>query len=196
MATTERVIRAPTPIRVLSRWLSALLGIGIAAIVAAGLLATIAYALIPAFGYKVWMIDGGSMQPSIPRGSLVVSRHADAWTLRAGDVVTFRPPEASASVTHRIIGIREVEGHLLFTTKGDANGNPDPLEVELAAGANRLEWSVPHAGRAVGFVRGSSGMMLFLAAPTLALAALWLLDGGKEEEKTRRAPKGQGSSGA
>jgi signal peptidase len=166
----------------LLRWLSALLAVAVTVLVAAGLLATIAYGLAPAFGYKVWMIDGGSMEPTIPKGSLVVSRHADPDELRDGDIITFKPPEATVSVTHRIIGITDTEGHLAFTTQGDANANPDPLDVDLAAGANRLQWSVPHIGRAVGFIRGSSGMLLFLAAPALLLAALWLRDEDESEE--------------
>ncbi len=130
------------------------------------------------------------MEPDVPRGSLTISRLADSEDLRIGDIINFRYPQANASLTHRIIAIREVEGQRMFTTKGDANLTPDPLEVELGAGANRVERVVLHAGFLVAFARGTSGLLLTVAAPVLALLAMYLWEPRNNGSKEAKPAQG------
>ena len=59
--------------------------------------------LVPALlGFQRYVITSGSMTGTYDRGSLVFDRVVPTARLRAGDVITFRPPGHPAFVTHRI----------------------------------------------------------------------------------------------
>ena len=82
--------------------------------------------LVPALlGYQRYVITSGSMTGTYDRGSLVFDKVVPTSSLRAGDVITFRPPGHSGLVTHRIHTLTSVDGKRVLTTKGDANRVPD-----------------------------------------------------------------------
>lgn len=152
------------------------------------LLAVIAYAALPRFDYKAKVISGGSMEPAVPLGSLIISRPAGAEVLRVGDVISFRYPGSRASVTHRIISIREENEERLFTVKGDANDAPDPREVRLQEGADRMVLVVPYAGYLVAFASSPSGLLLFVLVPAAALILLQIWGMGRSKGSEQPSP--------
>ena len=82
--------------------------------------------LVPALlGYQRYVITSGSMTGTYDRGSLVFDKVVPTSSLRAGDVITFRPPGHAGLVTHRIHTLTSVDGKRVLTTKGDANRVPD-----------------------------------------------------------------------
>jgi len=84
------------------------------------------------FGYQVYHILTGSMEPTIPTGSTVITKQVDPYSLNEGDVITFVSRDAAIygnTNTHRIIGIDDSSGERRFITKGDANGTVDSVEV-------------------------------------------------------------------
>jgi signal peptidase len=82
--------------------------------------------LVPALlGFQRYVITSGSMTGTYDRGSLVFDRVVPTSTLKAGDVITFRPPGQTGLVTHRIVSVRSVRGQRVLRTKGDANRQPD-----------------------------------------------------------------------
>jgi len=140
-------------------------------------------AALPLLGFRATVIYGGSMEPAIGRGALAISRSADPETLAVGDVITFRRPGAQATVTHRIMAIREENGQRSFTVKGDANGSPDPNQVSFAGQVDKVVMDIPYVGFFVGFARSPLGMALLLALPALGLAVLQI---SQMVEKARR----------
>jgi len=79
----------------------------------------------------------GSMTGYADRGDLVVGIATDASSLQVGDVILFAPPEPYGTpgghpVAHRIHDIRIVDGKPVATTKGDANPQPDPWNLDLS----------------------------------------------------------------
>src|SRR5882672_1248363 len=103
----------------LLRKAAAMLGLAACLALAAGV-------LVPALlGYQRYVITSGSMTGTYDRGSLVFDRVVATASLRAGDVITFRPPGHPAFVTHRIASVATVRGQRVFTTKGDANRAAD-----------------------------------------------------------------------
>jgi len=77
--------------------------------------------LVPALlGYQRYVITSGSMTGTYDRGSLVFDKVVPTSSLRAGDVITFRPPGHAGLVTHRIHTLTSVDGKRVLTTKGDA----------------------------------------------------------------------------
>ena len=75
------------------------------------------------FGYYLFSIETDSMSPTLPVGSVILSRKVtDPSTLKAGDIVTFLNLEGNR-VTHRIVQVsKDIAGNPIFRTKGD---NPE-----------------------------------------------------------------------
>lgn len=79
-------------------------------------------------GYSLFRVMTGSMEPNIPTNSLIVVHRIEPGKLEEGDVISFysRDPSLLGEVnTHRIVGIEEVGGRYIFSTKGDANNVED-----------------------------------------------------------------------
>jgi len=87
------------------------------------------------FGYQVYHILTGSMEPTIPTGSTVITKQVDPYTLSEGDIITFVSRDEAIygnTNTHRILGIDDSDGERKFITKGDANGTIDSVEVSAS----------------------------------------------------------------
>lgn len=135
---------------------------------------------VPLAGYRAVILTGGSMEPALDTGALVISRQTETEALKPGDIITFRYPNAEPTVTHRIIAVREEDGQRWFTVKGDANATADPEEVSFEeAGAYKTVFAVPYAGRALAFATGGLGIVLLVVLPILGLAALEFVGGQK-----------------
>jgi signal peptidase len=144
---------------------------------ALALLALVAYLCLPLLGYRATVVTGGSMEPAIPLGSLIIAKRSTPDTLAQGDIISFRRVGATTTVTHRIVAAREENGQRYFATKGDANGTADPGEMSFTTNVYRVVTDVPYAGFVVGFARSPLGLLLLFVAPALALVAFQLSDG-------------------
>ena len=172
-----------------------------AALVAAGglgraLLGLVCLVLIatlvpPLLGYQRFVVVGGSMEPTIHRGSVIFDEIVPVEDLRPGDVITYVPPGHTTPSTHRVIS-RELdpEGSWLFRTKGDANAAPDaqPFVLERPVQA-RVAFAIPYVGHLFMALGTREAQMALLVAPAL-LIALWMLasvwrDAGRLLEQER-----------
>lgn len=91
------------------------------------------------FGFSVFRVLTGSMEPEIPEGSLLVVRETDTDTIQVGDVISFFSPDPTlegAVNTHRVVDIQTENGGKVFYTKGDANVLEDayPVRAEMVVG--------------------------------------------------------------
>jgi signal peptidase len=89
----------------------------------------------------------GSMAPTMPAGSLVVSRPTPPEQVEIGDVVTFQLRSGEPDVvTHRVIGTGwAADGDLVFVTRGDANDLADePVRAVQIRGV--VAYHVPYLG--------------------------------------------------
>ena len=145
-------------------------------------------------GYDRYVIVSGSMEPTIPTGSVVYDKPVPVKDLEVGDVITFVPPpefDQDMPVTHRIYEIStaapgtEVEGEAvpagtrLFRTKGDANKYPDPWKMVLDQPKQaRVEHHIEYLGYIYGFLSNRWVQLLVIGLPALVIAvvlvrALW-----------------------
>lgn len=131
--------------------------------------------VLPALGHQVYVVQGASMQPAIPLGSVVVVHAVDPTEVRVGQVVTFRLPHGTM-VTHRVTGIT-VEGPLTFQTKGDASPTADPTPVPASALMGGVEYSVPGLGFVMYALDSTPGAILAMAILGALLLVAWSLDG-------------------
>lgn len=110
------------------------------------------------FGYAIYEVVSGSMEPAIPVGSAVFVRSAPPGQLAAGDVIAFH--SHGTVVTHRVTENDAAESRLV--TKGDANAQPDPEAVAYRDVIGRVEAQVPVLGWLLGACTGASGRVYLL----------------------------------
>ena len=81
------------------------------------------------FGFSLFRVVTGSMEPTIPVGSLLISQQVDIETIKADDIVCFYSKDSAIFgkiVTHRVIRVmQDAAGGILLETKGDANAVAD-----------------------------------------------------------------------
>jgi len=96
-------------------------------------------------GYKSFIVLSGSMEPTIPVGSVVVTKQERPNFLRSGDIITYVPP-SEVVVTHRIVEVVSDAGGLGFRVKGDANRDPDPELIRPVNILGKVQYHVPIVG--------------------------------------------------
>lgn len=110
-------------------------------------------------GHGAAVVESGSMEPTMPKGSLLLLESPGA--LGVGDVVVYEA--ADGYVVHRVVA---VEGSQLIC-KGDANDAAD-APVSAAAVVAVVVGCVPVLGGVIGAV-GAPAAMLVIAAAAAAL---------------------------
>jgi signal peptidase I len=145
------------------------------------------------FGYvetvKPFVVQSGSMEPSVPTASIVFSLPQSAY--QQGDIITFHPNgNVNQTVTHRIEfklypdGVNEAP---LFITAGDANKDVDKWEVRQEHIIGKTVLTVPFLGYLVDFAKKPEGFILLVIVPATIviyeeLKALFMeiIKGGKK----------------
>src|SRR3954447_25415033 len=154
-------------------------GRGLVALVLLLTLAAMAVTFLPGLlGYQRYVLVGGSMEPTIHRGSLVFDEVVRVRDLRVGDVVTYIPPMRRQPVTHRLIAAkRQGTGSPIFRTQGDANAAADarPFKLDKPTQA-RFAFAVPYLGW-VFIALGTPHMRFFLLALPALLIAFAMIRG-------------------
>ena len=138
--------------------------------------------LVPVLlGLERYVIVGGSMEPTIHKGSVVFDEDVPVDQLSVGDVITYVPPPETGVtqlVTHRIVRIRvDDSGARWFRTKGDANAAADPWRFELGAERqNRVRAAVPFVGYGLTWLSVPRNRMLLIGIPAAVVALRALRD--------------------
>ena len=102
-------------------------------------------AVVLVFRWKLYCVQTGSMEPTLPVGSMIVVEKVDFDHLQEGDIITFTTGENTV-VTHRLTEIdRNTQ---LLTTKGDKNNVAD-APVSYGHVIGRVKFFVPGIGKAV-----------------------------------------------
>jgi signal peptidase I len=115
--------------------------------VAFGLIATFAVAAL-AFHVRVSPVLTGSMRPTYAPGDVIITRPVNVHSLRPGDIAVFVPPGESAAFAHRLASVSTHDGHVVVTTKGDANPAPDPWHAKLdGSTVPKVVGTLPAIGR-------------------------------------------------
>ena len=120
------------------------------------------FVAIRVVGLGTYIVMGGSMEPSIHKGSLVIVQPVSPSEVRVGDVITF--DQYDQTTTHRVIAIgRDAQG-LMFKTKGDANTVADPEDKWFPSQVGIARAAVPVAGYVAASVQAYWRMVLTLIA--------------------------------
>lgn len=93
-------------------------------------------------GYEIYNVVSGSMEPSIPVGSMIFVKDVDAGEIQTGDVIAFY--SGGSVVSHRVVDNLSLSRE--FVTKGDANKGEDMSRVPYDALIGRVENHVAKLG--------------------------------------------------
>ena len=100
-----------------------------------------------AHGWRVHTLTTPSMGRTAPVGSVVLSEPVTAAQIRVGDVLAVHPPgRPDTTFVHRVSSITTGPTGLLFHTKGDINGSPDPWTVTTPNIIGRVILVLPDVG--------------------------------------------------
>ena len=128
---------------------------------------------------SIMMFRTGSMEPTIPTGSIALVREIPATDISEGDIVTVDRGDELLPITHRVTEILEVDDttdEVTFVMRGDANETDDP-EPYTAMTVQRAMFSIPAVAPFIQslqspFVLGG----LTLGATVLVVWAFWPRD--------------------
>lgn len=158
----------------LTKRLPGILNRAATAITILALIGVIAFFMVPRLiGWQLVVVLSGSMEPTLPVGSVAFVQPCDAGSVRTGDMLTFRLPEGvtasmtgkNVQVTHRVVEVFRKNGALAFRTKGDANKSPDQWTVAAGDVVGTVRWDIPYLGMVADHLRTKLGMLLLVLVP-------------------------------
>jgi len=142
------------------------------------LLLCLSFVAIRVLGLGTFIVTGGSMEPSIQKGSLVLVQPVSPSEITVGDVITF--DHYDQTTTHRVIAITQGVQGLIFSTKGDANIVADPEDKTFAGKVGIVRGALPIAGYVAGSMQAYWRLLLTLIAAITFFACASVLVFRKE----------------
>ncbi len=132
------------------------------------------------FGYQMYHVLSGSMEPELPVGSLIYVEKGQPEDVADGEVIAFyASTDGGGIITHRAKKNHVVSG--TFTTKGDANEKEDPTPVSYDSYIGTVRFSIPHLGKALTYLTSAYGKAV--AACVVLLGAVLNFLGSKISKK-------------
>jgi len=113
-------------------------------------------------GFRSFLVQSGSMEPSIMMGDVVITSKASQYN--QGDVVTFLD-QNGRTVTHRVLEIKETSSNPLLVTKGDANRTKDRDEITPDQILGKASLIIPKLGFVIAFSRTPLGLLILVIIP-------------------------------
>ncbi len=143
-------------------------------------------------GATPYTILTGSMQPSLPPGTLIVVKPVDTDEIGIGTVITYQLESGKATVvTHRVVAQRfNTKGEIQFQTQGDANNTPDENWVKPVQIRGAKWYAVPYLGHVNNMLTGKERQIAvyIVAALLLGYAAFMFTGTIRDRVRRRRTP--------
>lgn len=125
-------------------------------------LLSVAFVAMRILGLGTFVVTGGSMEPAIHKGSLIIVEPVLPTEVAVGDVITFNKYDQTTS--HRVVAITPTQAGPVFTTKGDANAAADPEPTLFPGRVGIVRAAIPLAGYVVGSLQAYWRLVLSLIA--------------------------------
>lgn len=141
------------------------------------------FIILFAVGIEPYVVETGSMEPAIQRGSLsFINKHVDYSKINENDVIAFSI-SSGKKVTHRVIKKTD-EG---LETKGDSNNVSDGVSTTQDNYFGKNIFSIPKLGYFVMLIQTARGKIILGTAIIVLLLIGFLFGEGKKENKTKEA---------
>lgn len=129
------------------------------------------------FGYTPLVVLTGSMEPSLPVGSVIYYKAADKEDIKEADIITFKGRD-NQFISHRVNKIIS-DGE--YETKGDANNVPDAIPVYYKDVRGKvLNKAIPYIGHYIKFVNDHLYVVIVAMVILISEFLLSNLTGKKE----------------
>jgi len=123
-------------------------------------------------GWQLQHVESGSMSPTYPVGSLLVTAQVDPVDVEVGMPIVFEDPrEPGRLVTHRVVGITP-GAELAFLTRGDANVTNDPSPIPARLVRGRVLWHVTLLGTVLDWLQFPRSFVALVIVPAALLVVL------------------------
>lgn len=120
------------------------------------------------FGHRFYIVDTGSMVPTLPVDSMIIVREIDATSnIEKGDIVTYYAGNGNTRVTHRVAQVVEDEK---FITRGDANNTDDPNILDRDRIIGKLVLTIPYLGTVFRTLSSKIGIAILIT-----LGLMWII---------------------
>ncbi len=117
-------------------------------------------------GYRSYLVQSGSMVPSIMIGDVVITARGKNYS--AGEVITFMDRDGR-TVTHRIVSVDDTQASPVLNTKGDANQAKDRDQIVPSRVIGKVVLVIPKLGFLIAFSRTPFGLILLVVIPALII---------------------------
>ncbi len=145
---------------------------GISIIILTGIIMIIGILLIPRlFGYEMYAVMSGSMEPGYPVGSIVMVDTVEAEEIKVGDAIAFYLNDNTVA-THRVITVDKQQR--TFSTKGDANEIADLSPISFNQLIGKATSHIPMLGYVTLGLKSTKGILISVAI-LLVLVLLYLV---------------------
>lgn len=118
------------------------------------------------FGYQVYIVSSGSMEPELMVGDVILVKEVDAEDIRVGDIITYKGEEGELRdkfITHEVIKGPSREGdRYSFVTCGIAPGaisDPKIYDDQILGVYKR---TIPHIDKIYNFFLKPQGIIVFV----------------------------------
>jgi len=136
--------------------------------------------------YQLYAVEGGSMEPNIKKGSVIIISPTETENLRVGDVITFTSPSDNETVvTHRIVKINEGD-EITFITRGDANNADDNDLLPANNILGKVHIAIPFIGFLMSFARTKEGLLTLIIIPGVLIIFFEILNLVKASRQLKR----------
>lgn len=153
-------------------------------------LQSISQGYVQFFGHSLFRVVTGSMEPTIPVGTILVVKEAPIETIEKDNIVCFRsnnPGSNGMIVTHRVMGVYDTpDGVRCLRTKGDNNLSVDATPVTQSNLIGRIIWYSGDGSIMAGiiqFITSEFGFLACIILPVLLIAVWVFRDAAKSIRK-------------
>lgn len=152
-----------------------------------GAIVTIAVLIPRITGATPYVVLTGSMEPTMPPGTMVVVRPVKAQQLGINDVITYQLKSGEPTVvTHRIVEMGSLRGRPIFRTKGDANDTVDQGWVRPVQIRGVKWYAVPYLGYVTAAITGQQRHVALVAVVTFLLGYAAFMFTSAYRDRTRQ----------
>ena len=120
------------------------------------------------FGFRLYQIMSGSMEPTIHVGDAVVTKEVPE--LNVGDILAYE--NGQAITVHRVIKVYTEGDKRMYEAQGDNNNAPDQGLIMPEQVKGKVVFTVKKAGEGINLLRKYGIIILIFAVGIIVIVAL------------------------
>ena len=146
------------------------------------LIVGILFIVLYVIGIEPFVVESGSMQPTIQTGSLsFINKHASYKNIKENDIIAFKSSTGS-KITHRAVKVTDSG----IETKGDSNINSDGITTTESNYIGKNIFSIPKLGYVVKLLQTVTGKVILIIIIIIVLLSGVLLEDPKKRKKLKQ----------